>query len=93
MEGMSVEKIKGGKLVRIKVGYEERINHVKIMGDFFLHPEESIEDIEKSMVGLSVDATESDLISKINTAIAAKNIEMIGIDTESIARLVKGAMQ
>ena len=43
MHGEATEKVPGGKLLRIKVDYEDKINTVVITGDFFAHPEECIQ--------------------------------------------------
>ncbi len=45
-------KIPGGKLVKVKLSItSEKIDQVRIMGDFFLHPEETIQVIEDSLIG------------------------------------------
>ena len=90
---VATEKIPGGKLLRIKVDYEDRINSVKITGDFFLHPEEAIGDIEKSLLGVKADQGESVIANIISEVVKAKRIELIGITPEAIARVVKGAMK
>jgi lipoate-protein ligase A len=49
-------KIPGGKLVKVKLWVDsERIERVTILGDFFLHPEETIESLETSLVGIELD--------------------------------------
>lgn len=51
-------KVPGGKLIRVALSLRGgRIEKVRITGDFFLHPEESIEDLEKRLEG--VEATEA----------------------------------
>ncbi len=50
-------KIPGGKLVKVKLKITSgKISHVRILGDFFLHPEEIIQTIEDSLVGCQEDA-------------------------------------
>ncbi|MBU4222635.1 MAG: lipoate--protein ligase family protein, partial [Euryarchaeota archaeon] len=46
------QKVKEGKVVKVEVDCDELIRKVRITGDFFLHPEDILEEIEKSMVGL-----------------------------------------
>lgn len=54
LEGRCDRKVVGGKLFRIKVhlereGQSSSMKHLTIMGDFFMHPEESIEGLEKAL--------------------------------------------
>ena len=49
-------KIPGGKLVKVKLSVTSgKIDHVRVMGDFFLHPEETIQVIEESLIGCKED--------------------------------------
>ncbi len=90
MHGVSTEKVQGGKLLRVKVDCEEKINKAQITGDFFAHPEDVIEKIENSLIGMRSDATESEIKSTIDDVIAKTNADIAGIDAVAIARnLVK----
>jgi len=45
-------KVPHGKLIRLRAQIEGgRINGIRITGDFFLHPEEKIGELEKALVG------------------------------------------
>ena len=92
MEGVAAEKVTGGKLVRVKVNYDDVIHDIKIYGDFFLHPEDAIEDIEKSLIGVKSNADESMISSIISEVVDVKGIELIGITPEAVAKVVKKAM-
>ena len=92
MEGVAAEKIHGGKLVRVKVNYDDVIHDIKISGDFFLHPEDAIEDIERSLVGLRSNADESTIAGIISEVVDVKGIQMVGITPESVAKVVRKAM-
>lgn len=92
MEGVATEKISGGKLVRIKVNYDAIIHGIKIYGDFFLHPEDAIEDIERSLVGLRTDVDEKRIESIIAEVVEAKGIQMLGVTPEAMSKVVKKAM-
>ena len=51
----SVYKVPGGKLLKISLEPEDnRIKSIRIMGDFFLHPEESITELEDGLKGADV---------------------------------------
>lgn len=93
MQGVASEKVAGGKLVRIKIDYDEKINSAKITGDFFLHPEEGISEIENCLLGISKDETEENISQKISELVLEKNFQLIGIDPAAIARVTKAAMK
>ncbi|MEM2896340.1 MAG: lipoate protein ligase C-terminal domain-containing protein [Halobacteria archaeon] len=49
-------KVPQGKLIRIKYRIDDgKISKIKITGDFFLHPEESIEELESRLKGLKLE--------------------------------------
>ncbi len=90
MQGVSTEKVAGGKLLRVKVDFDSKINKVQITGDFFAHPEDVIEKIENSLVGLGKDSSESSIQKKVQDTIIAESADIVGVDASSIARnLVK----
>jgi lipoate-protein ligase A len=86
------QKVKEGKVVKVEVDCDELIRNVKITGDFFLHPEDILEEIEKSMVGLERNADEETITSNILKVIADRDVQMIGISPESIALLIREAL-
>ncbi len=87
------QKVKEGKVVKVEVDCDELIRNVRITGDFFLHPEDILEEIEKSMVGLERNADEETITSNILKVIADRDVQMIGISPESIALLIKEALK
>jgi len=49
-------KVPGGKLVKVKLDVSSgKIDKIQILGDFFLHPEETILTIEESLLGCHRD--------------------------------------
>ena len=45
-------KVPNGKLLKVTVEFHEgRIENVRVTGDFFIHPEESIEELETALKG------------------------------------------
>jgi lipoate-protein ligase A len=87
------QKVKEGKVVKVEVDCDEVIRKIRITGDFFMHPEDILEDIEKSIAGLKRNADEGTIISNIQRTTSVKDVQMIGISPESIARLVREALQ
>ncbi len=80
-------KVPDGKLVKVKLEVASgRIAKVKILGDFFLHPEETIFEIEESLIGHAGD------IDSIKRSIAQKladvDATLIGATAADIAKAI-----
>lgn len=86
MQGVSTEKIAGGKLLRVKVDFNGKINKVQITGDFFAHPEDVIEKIENSLNGMSLDTNETEIQKKVGKVLEESKADIVGIDAIAIAR-------
>lgn len=85
MISKSIYKVPDGKLLKIKLNYNQKtnkINNVRITGDFFVHPEEAIEMIEEELKNLKLDKI--NLFEKIQSVVTQNNIELIGLDAESL---------
>jgi lipoate---protein ligase len=93
MRSFAEHKIKGGKLVGIEMEYDNRIKDIKILGDFFIHPEESLYKIEKALIGLDANASREEITKAIKKIVAAEKAEMIGITPESIAETIEIAVK
>ncbi len=93
MFAYSSQKVKEGKIVKVEVEYNDIIEKLKITGDFFLHPEDVLDDIEKSMVGLKKDVKFDTLVFKIHSIARARNAQMIGISPESVASVIMEAIK
>ena len=92
MRGFAEEKIEGGKLVKIKVEYDSKVRFIQILGDFFVHPEEGIELIEKVLVGIPVNESEEQISEEIKEVVQNEKIQLIGITPQAIASVLKKAM-
>ena len=87
------QKVKEGKLIKVEVECDESIKKLRITGDFFLHPEDALDAIEKSMLGLEKDVSMETIASKINGIVKAHDAQMIGISPESLALVIKEALK
>jgi lipoate-protein ligase A len=87
------QKVKEGKLVKVELEYDNVITKIKITGDFFLHPEDILEKIEESMLGMKKDAKMETIASKIQRIVSAHDAQMIGISAESLALVIKEAIK
>ncbi len=93
MQKEIIHKIPNGKLVRISLEYDTTIlQKIKICGDFFVHPEETIEEMEKVLRHLPVEAGEIRIKQKLDEVAHSKNAQLIGIDTQTVASLIHEAI-
>ena len=82
------------KLIKILLEYNDQedgkkiINSIKITGDFFLYPEESLEDLEAQLKGTLLDRYK--LKEKIDKCL--ENSEAFGFDTESMVAAILGCV-
>ena len=84
-------KVPEGKLLKVTCETENKvIKSVKISGDFFLHPEESIVILEKNLVGATIDRGS---ISKIVGEFIQKGNIFIGIEVDHIVEATLRAAQ
>jgi len=80
-------------MIRVKLEADTVINAIRINGDFFLHPEESLPNIEKNLVGHPVSAGEHELAQKIHETLAKERAAFIGVTPEDIAGAIIQALQ
>jgi hypothetical protein len=83
-------KIPGGKMLKIKVDIEGQvIKSITILGDFFLHPESTIEEIEERVAGCTLNI---ELVtSEIQKVLDKNNAVLIGATASDIARAIEKA--
>ena len=87
------QKVKEGKVVKVEIECNELIRNIRITGDFFIHPEDILDEIEKSIIGLEKSASIETIMSNIRNRIADRDVQMIGISPESIALLISEALK
>lgn len=87
------KKVKEGKVAKVEVECDDKIRNVRITGDFFMYPEEILEDIEKGLIGLERNENTGTIVSNIRKTTAGKDVRMIGISPESIALLIREALE
>lgn len=85
--GKAEYKVEGGKLVKVQLQKTGKaIGKIKITGDFFLHPEELIEELEKRLEGRLLD--EQDLAQHIKDLLEKNEAVMLGASPEDFARCI-----
>lgn len=93
MRYSATKKVPGGKLLRVKVEAEGTIEELKLEGDFFLHPEDALPEIEASVIGLPYEATKEELVEKLEAAIGHTKAAFIGVTAQDIAETVQQALK
>ena len=87
MIGESILKVPNGKLIRVSVDFESsRILSANITGDFFIHPEETIESIEESLTGCETGDVEARITA------ASEGAKLYGANPHYMAQAVLDAM-
>ena len=81
-----IYKVPEGKLVRKEMDYKDKIEKISISGDFFMHPEDAIEKIEKALIG--VELKEESIFDAIVKVAEEEKIEFFGIDAASLTRAI-----
>ncbi|MEM2320751.1 MAG: lipoate protein ligase C-terminal domain-containing protein [Candidatus Bathyarchaeia archaeon] len=80
-------KAEEGKLIKVQLVKEnDRISFIKITGDFFMHPEELIEDLEKSLVGCVID--EKAIAETIRKFVEDRGVTLLGASPEDFAKCI-----
>lgn len=83
----SVFKVAGGKLVQVQLTPKNgKIQEIQITGDFFLHPEEMIEELEQNLIGKSLEKTT--LIETIERVIREKEVTLLGVSATDFVKCI-----
>lgn len=88
--GSASLKVAGGKLVKARVKtYGGCIASIRLTGDFFLHPEEVLSEIESKLLGRKLDR---DVIaSTVALVLSAHHAELIGATPQDFAWVIMEA--
>lgn len=85
-------KVPGGKLVAAEVEVADgRIASAFVQGDFFLEPDEALEDINAALVGLPETTSATGLGDAIEAALP-EGVEMIGFTPAAVGIAVRRAL-
>lgn len=84
---------KFGKLLRIDIVYNTTITDLKITGDFFMHPEETLEQIVSALIGTEVPIQKEEIRRKINYVFHNNETEIIGLTIDDIVNTLIEATQ
>ena len=76
-----------GKIVKISMSYNKEsqlIHSIKITGDFFIHPEEVIEQLEHGLCGIKLEKR----YLKNEIQLILKNSEFFGFEIDSLTDII-----
>lgn len=79
-------KKSGEKLVNVSAEIESGIvKKIIISGDFFIHPEDSIDTIQNFLTGININGLSKEILkTDLDKFILENGIEMIGISSETL---------
>ncbi|HLD84098.1 MAG TPA: hypothetical protein VI979_04570 [archaeon] len=84
---------KAGKGLKAVVSLvRDRVKAVSFSGDFYLYPEESMRELEKSLEGIRATETEYEISTRLMIAARKAGTEMAGVTTHEMARAVAKAI-
>ena len=82
---------KSKKLIKISLEYTDNnkiISSIRITGDFFLYPEETLDQIEASLIGTKIDR--NSIMETIEKCLI--HSEAFGFDSESLTDAIVGCL-
>ncbi len=87
-EGRADYKVPEGKLIRVHVWHRNGVvDKVRFYGDFFMHPEEAMEELENSLKGLDVSEA-GHIISSF-----FESVEIVGAKAEDFTHALSLAIK
>lgn len=80
-------KIPNGKLLELSLRHtdDKIIEEIIISGDFFMHPEEAIEELELFLISKKIDET---LTGDINAFLDERGAEIVGFSTKDLVKSI-----
>lgn len=85
-------KVPGGKLVVVDLEADsQRITSCRLAGDFFLEPDEALEDMNRAVEGLSVSQSAEAIGEAVRQALRP-DVVMMGFSPEAIGTVVRRAL-
>ncbi|MBH0022561.1 biotin/lipoate A/B protein ligase family protein [Salinibacterium sp. SWN248] len=86
-------KVPGGKLVVVDLDVvDDAITNFRLAGDFFLEPDDALEDINAAINGLPANSDAKTITAAIQQALPEGTV-MLGFSAESVATAIRRALQ
>lgn len=77
-------KVPGGKLLACEVDYDKKITRIKLSGDFFMHPESAILDLEAVIHGKTMD----ELGAVVDDFFNESEITLVGVAPSDFVKVI-----
>ncbi|WP_189018043.1 lipoate--protein ligase family protein [Paenarthrobacter histidinolovorans] len=85
-------KVPGGKLVVVDLDIVDgRFANVSLSGDFFLEPDEALQDINDALTGLPETSTAADIAASVSSGLP-EGATLFGFSAEAVAITVRRAL-
>lgn len=85
-------KVPGGKLVIVDLEVDsQRITSCRVAGDFFLEPDEALEDINRAVIGLSASSSAEAIADAVRRGLD-DDVVMMGFSPEAVGTVVRRAI-
>jgi len=85
-------KVPGGKLVVVDLEVVDgRFADVSLSGDFFLEPDEALQEINRALTGLPESSTAADIAAAVSAGLPQEAV-LFGFSTEAVAVTVRRAL-
>jgi len=81
-----------GKTVRVRVEHRDFIEKIEIEGDFAVHPERAMREVEKNLVGVEIHSAEEGIENLIADTLSEHHARLDGVSALEIAKVVKKAV-
>jgi lipoate-protein ligase A len=85
-------KIPGGKLVRLDIVYSDHIENAKITGDFFLHPEDTLDDLVSVIQGIALPFDPVSLTTRLEQVLEKRDAQLIGASPADLVKILQEAL-
>ena len=90
INGRNIYKSK--KLIKVSLEYDEHtkiINSISITGDFFIYPEENLDNLEVNLIGTRLE--KGCIEKKVKKCLSSS--EAFGFDSESMTNAILGCLK
>lgn len=85
-------KVPGGKLVIVDFDTElDRIRNFTLSGDFFLDPDDALEDISRAITGMRITSNAKEIAAAVRQSLP-DDVTMLGFSPEAVATAVRRAV-
>jgi hypothetical protein len=83
-------KVPGGKLIKVRIEVKDDfIQSITLLGDFFLHPEDILEELEESLLG--VQLSEDSIVENLQRVLKSNKAVLIGANATDFAQAIIAA--